>query len=140
MLDTKAFIDSVVKPELANKLCELSRLNVDPGASLEDRDKLVSLILDTNYFRTSINFNRAKSYDCHFRFRVNINNSNTIDMVSHYPFCFAPIISDKYFIAEVPLAKALRRDMYDEVIPSRDFSCHSYEWQYLYLSLMQRLP
>ncbi|WP_390130869.1 hypothetical protein [Synechococcus sp. HIMB2401] len=131
MIDEEFFHQNFKKP-LNKKLIELSAVN----ASIKDTQdcrrlaSLVDEILDSNYFNCRVE-DRRESYDCHARIRYRVGESSDLDFSSSLPLCLAPITNEKYFYCRGSLTEGTR-STYDEIIPSRDYACFSYEWRNLF--------
>ena len=131
-MDFEQFFHECIKAPLNNLLTELSRSNIDllSSGNQEKTNETVKKILDSSYFQNSLEDRRA-SYDCHARFKCSINEGPELKISSTYPLCFAPIPNENYFYCRGNLTEATK-SLYDEIIPSRDYSSHSYEWKYLF--------
>mgnify|MGYP002007117096 CR=1 FL=1 len=110
---------------------ELSRNNVDSlvSGSQTKTAESVKKILDTDYFAEADE--RGESYDCHARFKYFTKEKRALTFLSASPLCLSPIPNESYFYCRGSLTEATR-SRYDEIIPSRDYSSHSYEWKHLY--------
>ena len=131
-MNNEYFFHEFVKKPLNALLVELSRNNIDMLASRsqENFTHIIDKILKSNYFQASVR-DRYKSYDCHARFKYTIKEGEPLEFSSSYPLCLAPIPNENFFYCRGNLSEGTR-SKYDEIIPSRDYSCCSYEWKYLY--------
>ena len=128
-------IDKIFTQEIKEplyKLVQLSQYNVEGREDEEDMrfNEILSEVLESRYFNTNMEY-RRDSYDCHARFGALITGEKTTVIGSSLPLCLAQVVNEKYFYCRGNLTEGTK-SQYDEIIPSRDYSSHSYEWKYLY--------
>ena len=130
-MDYDVFFHELVKKPLNELLIELSHNNIDLLAlrSQENTTRIVEKIHKSFYFLPSV-FQRNESYDCHARCEA-IIDKKAMKIWSSHPFCLAPIPNKNFFYCRGNLSEATK-SKYDEIIPSRDYSSHSYKWNHLY--------
>ena len=131
-MDSREIFTEAFKQPLSKLLIELSQSNIGILSSEESgiKSEIVDRILRSNYYTTSVKY-RGNSYDCHCRHELLINEEKSQDFMSLDPVCLGPIPNENYFYCRGNLTEATK-GRYDLIIPSRDYSSHSYEWKDLY--------
>ena len=121
-----------VKKELNRLLIGLSWNNIDALRSgNQDKTKsIIKKILGSTYFQCRAN--DRETYDCHSRITQQFKEE-VYKINSSHPFCLAPITNERFFYCRGNNWEDTR-SLYDTIIPSRDYSSHSYEWSNLFYS------
>lgn len=134
---THKSIEKEVTQELHSKLKELCETNEsqlidnqNAGPTSLQKEK-IELVLHTKYFQTTAS---KDGYDGHYRidnfFQEHQNAFKTQLFTSSSQYVLSSTPSrDFLYCRSSPTEDT--RTLYDQIIPSRDFTCHSYPWENL---------
>jgi len=127
-------IEKAVAHELHDSLQELCKANLNQLANNQDKDlepsqrEKINSALHTKYFQTTAS---RDGYDGHYRidkfFQEHQNVFKTELFTSSRQYVLSNTPSKDFLYCRTSPTEDTKT-LYDQIIPSRDFACHSYPW------------